>query len=228
IFTENRFLGSDRVGDADMITLALTTRVIDGDDGTERLRVAVAERFTFETPQVNLGSPADSNSRSDILLMLGGRMTRAWTLDSQLQYNPNLSHTQTYSAAARYIPEPGKLLNLGYRYTRDTLRQVDVSGQWPLFGRWYGVGRLNYSLLDDRVLEALGGLEYNAACWSARVVLQSFSTATAERTTGIFAQLELSDLIRVGSDPLEALRISVPGYIKLNELPSDKPEQGLH
>ncbi|OHC82871.1 MAG: organic solvent tolerance protein [Sideroxydans sp. RIFOXYD2_FULL_59_7] len=228
IFTENRFLGSDRVGDADMMTLALTSRVIDGDDGTERLRVAVAERFTFETPQVNMDSPADSNSRSDILLMLGGRMTRAWTLDSQLQYNPNLSHTQTYSAAARYIPEPGKLLNLGYRYTRDTLRQMDVSGQWPLFGRWVGVGRLNYSLLDDRVLEALGGLEYNAACWSARVVLQSFATATAERTTGIFAQLELSDLIRVGSDPLEALRISVPGYIKLNELPSDKPEQGLH
>lgn len=228
IFTENRFLGSDRIGDADMMTLALTSRVIDGEDGTERLRVAVAERFTFKTPQVNMGNPADSNSRSDILLMLGGRMTRAWTLDSQLQYNPNLSHTQTYSAAARYIPEPGKLLNLGYRYTRDTLRQADVSGQWPLFGRWYGVGRLNYSLFDDRVLEALGGLEYNAACWSARVVLQSFATATAERTTGIFAQLELSDLIRVGSDPLEALRISVPGYIKLNELPSDKPEQGLH
>ncbi|MDD5471119.1 MAG: LPS-assembly protein LptD [Sideroxydans sp.] len=228
IFTENRFLGSDRVGDADMLTLALTSRVIDGDDGVERLRVAVAERFTFKTPQVNLGNVADSNSRSDILLMLGGKMTRAWNLDSQLQFNPNQNHTQTYSAAARYNPEAGKLLNLGYRYTRDTLRQMDVSAQWPLFGRWHGVGRFNYSLQDDRVLEALGGLEYNAACWSIRLVVQSFTTATAERTTGIFAQLELSDLVRIGSDPLEALRISVPGYIKLNELPSDKPEQGLH
>jgi len=228
IFTENRFLGSDRVGDADMMTLALTSRVIDGDDGTERLRVAVAERFTFKTPQVNLGSPADNNSRSDILLMLGGRMTRAWNLDSQLQYNPNQNFTQTYSAAARYNPEAGKLLNLGYRYTRDSLRQMDVSGQWPLFGRWHGVGRFNYSLRDDRILEALGGLEYNAACWSVRFVVQSFATATAERTTGVFAQLELSDLVRIGSDPLEALRISVPGYTKLNELPSAKPEQGLH
>ncbi|OHC82228.1 MAG: organic solvent tolerance protein [Sideroxydans sp. RIFOXYB12_FULL_59_6] len=227
IFTENRFLGSDRVGDADMITLALTSRVIDGDDGTERLRVAVAERFTFQMPQVNLGA-ADSNSRSDILLMLGGRMTRAWNLDSQLQYNPNLNNTQTYNVAARYDPEPGKLLNLGYRYTRDSLRQMDVSGQWPVFGRWHGVGRLNYSLRDDRVLEALGGLEYNAACWSVRVVVQSFATATNERATGIFTQLELSDLVRIGSDPLEALKISVPGYIKLNALPSAKPEQGLH
>ncbi len=228
IFTENRFLGSDRVGDAEMVTLALTSRVIDEDDGTERLRMAVAERFTFQTPQVNLGALPDSNSRSDILLMLGGRMTRAWNLDSQLQYNPNQTHTQTYSAAARYNPEAGKLLNLGYRYTRDTLRQMDISGQRPLFGRWYGVGRLNYSLREDRVLEALGGLEYNAACWSVRMVLQSFATATAERTTGIFVQLELSDMVRIGSDPLEALRVSVPGYIKLNELPTDKPEQGLH
>ncbi|MDD2699910.1 MAG: LPS-assembly protein LptD [Sideroxydans sp.] len=228
IFTENRFLGSDRVGDADMMTLALTSRVIDGDDGTERLRVAVAERFTFQTPQVNLSGVANSSSRSDILLMLGGRMTRAWNLDSQLQYNPNQNHTQTYNIAARYNPEAGKLLNLGYRYTRDSLRQMDLSGQWPLFGRWHGVGRFNYSLRDDRVLEALGGLEYNAACWSVRLVVQSFATATVERTTGIFAQLELSDLVRIGSDPLEALRISVPGYIKLNEIPSDKPEQGLH
>jgi LPS-assembly protein len=227
IFTENRFLGSDRVGDADMLTLALTSRVIDGDDGTERLRVAVAERFTFQTPRVNLGAVPDSNSRSDILLMLGGRMTRAWNLDSQLQFNPNQNHTQMYSMAARYNPEAGKLLNLGYRYTRDSLRQMDVSGQWPLFGRWHGVGRFNYSLRDDRILEALGGLEYNAACWSVRLVLQSFTTATDERTTGIFAQLELSDMVRIGSDPLEALRISVPGYIKLNALPSAKPEQGL-
>ncbi len=228
IFTENRFLGSDRVGDADMMTLALTSRVIDGDDGTERLRVAVAERFTFKTPQVNLGAVADSNSRSDILLMLGGRMTRAWNLDSQLQYNPNQKHTQTYNVAARYNSEAGKLLNLGYRYTRDSLRQMDVSGQWPLFGRWHGVGRLNYSLREARVLEALGGLEYNAACWSIRVVVQSFTTATNERSTGIYAQLELSDLFRIGSDPLEALKISVPGYTKLNELTSAKPEQGLH
>ena len=228
IFTENRFLGSDRVGDADMVTLALTSRVIDGDDGTERLRVAVAERFTLKTPQVNLGAVADTNSRSDILLMLGGTMTRAWYLDSQLQFNPNQSHTQNYSAAARYNPEAGKLLNLGYRYTRDSLRQMDLSGQWPLFGRWHGVGRFNYSLRDNRVLEALGGLEYNAACWSVRLVVQSFATATNERATGIFTQLELSDLVRIGSDPLEALKISVPGYIKLNELPSAEPEQGLH
>lgn len=228
MFSENRFLGSDRVSDANMVTLALTTRVIADDDGTERLRVAVAERFFIETPQVNLVTPSGNNSRSDILATLGGRVNAAWRLDSQLQYNPNQAYTQNYNLAARYRPEAGKVLNLGYRFTRDTLRQVDVSTQWPLFGRWHGVGRFNYSLRDTRILEALGGLEYNAACWAVRLVAQSFATATNERTTGLFVQLELNDLVRIGSDPLDALRDSVPGYSKQNASTIAKPVEGLH
>jgi LPS-assembly protein len=229
IFTENRFLGSDRVGDADMLTLALTSRAIDDTDGTERLRVAVAERFSYKSQLVNIdNTTTDSNSRSDILMTIGGKLTRSWKLDSLVQYNPNLSQIQAYSAAARYNPAPGKLLNLGYRFTRDTLRQMDVSTQWPLFRRWQAVARWNFSLQDRSVLEALGGLEYNDDCWAVRLVAQSFATATQARTIGVFVQLELNDMVRIGSDPLAALRSSVSGYTKINELPTDKPIQGLH
>ncbi|GAB4414439.1 MAG: LPS-assembly protein LptD [Sideroxydans sp.] len=220
LFTENRFLGNDRVGDADNLTLALTSRVIDDEDGNERLRVAMAQRFIFRTPQVNLTPPADARNRSDILTAIGGQLTRAWSLDSLVQYNPNQGYTESYSTAARYRPEPGKLLNLGYRFSRNTLRQMDISTQWPLSGRWHGVGRFNYSLQDQRILEALGGLEYNAACWTLRLVAQSFTSATSVRTTGFFIQLELDDLVRIGTDPLTALRNSVSGYTKLNELPA--------
>lgn len=220
MFSENRFLGSDRVGDADQLTLALTSRMIDDEDGSERLRVAVAQRFIFTAPQVNLTTPADTRNRSDILTALGGQLTRAWSLDSLVQYNPNQGYTESYSAAARYRPEAGKLLNLGYRFSRNTLRQMDISTQWPLSGRWHGVGRFNYSLQDQRILEALGGLEYNAACWTLRLVAQSFTSATSVRTTGFFIQLELDDLVRLGADPLTALRNSVSGYTKLNEIPA--------
>jgi LPS-assembly protein len=227
MFTENRFLGNDRVGDADMLTLALTSRAIDDDDGTERIRIAVAERFSFAAPQVNLTTPSNSNNRSDILTTVGGKLTRSWYLDSLFQYNPNLGHVESYNVAARYNPEAGKLLNLGYRYTRDVLRQMDVSSQWPLSGRWHAVGRLNYSLQDDRIVEALGGLEYNQDCWALRLIAQSFATATKDSTTGIFIQLELNDFVRIGSDPLAALRTSVMGYTKLNDLPTATPVKGL-
>ncbi len=138
---------------------------------------------------------------------------------------------------ARYKPEAGKLFNFGYRFTSNTLaastglptalRQADISTQWPLFGRWLGVGRLNYSLLDKRTVVALAGLEYNQACWTTRFVAQSFTTATNVRSTGIFIQFELNDLVRIGSDPLDALRLSIPGYTKMNSLPAAQPVQGL-
>ncbi len=237
IFTENRFFGNDRVGDANQATLALTSRIIDNEGGTERLRVMLGERFSFKAPQVTLSTPADSNNRSDILMSLGGKLTKAWSLDSLLQYNPNQAQTEAYNVTMRYKPEAGKLFNFGYRFTSNTLaastglpsalRQTDVSGQWPLFGRWMGVGRLNYSLLDKRTVVALGGLEYNQACWTMRLVAQSFSIATNVRSTGIFLQLELNDLVRIGSDPLDALRLSVPGYTKMNSLPAEQPVQGL-
>ena len=227
IFTENRFFGSDRIGDANQITLALTSRLLEPDSGAERLRVAVGQRFSAISPQVNLVTPAATTNKSDILLAASGRITRAWSLDSTFQYNPNQSQSQLFNAAARYQPESGKVLNLGYRFTRNSLRQMDLSTQWPLSGHWHGVARWNYSLQDKRILEAMGGLEYNQSCWTVRVVAQRFATATLQVSTGIFVQLELNDLVAVGSDPLAMLRQSVPGYTKINDLPRDKPAQGL-
>ena len=220
MFTENRFYGNDRVGDANMITAALTSRIIDDVGGIERLRVTVGQRYSMEAPQVNLITP-DANSRSDILAAAGGRVTNAVTLDGLIQYNPNSHHTMSYNLMSRYRPEVGKVLNLGYRYTRgdipeNDIRLTDVSAQWPLFWHWYLVSRISYSLNDQRFVEALGGLEYNQSCWMLRLVTQSFTTATKQVNTGIFVQLELNELVSLGSDPLGALKMSIPGYTKLN------------
>lgn len=227
MFTENRFFGNDRVGDANQVTLAMTSRLLNPDDGIERLKVTLGERFSFSAPRVNLVAPAVSTNRSDVLLGVAGQITVAWSLDSEFQFDPNQSHTQRYNIAARYRPEAGKALNLGYRFQRNKLRQADVSTQWPLSGRWHAVGRWNYSFQDKRLLEAIAGLEYNQSCWTLRLVAQRFATATQQTNTGFFVQLELNELVKVGSDPLSLLKLSVPGYTKLNEIPADKPSQVL-
>lgn len=227
IFTENRFFGNDRVGDADMLTTAVTSRFIDNDGGVERLRVMVGERFSFRQPQVNLVAPTESTSKSDVLVGLGGRLTRALMMDSLWQYNPNQTRTESYNVSARYRSEAGKVVNFGYRFTRDTLRQGDISLQWPLIGGWYSLARLNYSFLDQHAVEALFGLEYNKGCWAARMVAQQFTTGTGQSSTGLFIQLDLTGLGGIGSDPLDALKRSVFGYTKMNEVPVAKPVQGL-
>jgi len=228
MFTENRFFGSDRIGDANQLTLALTSRLLEPDSGVERMRLAIGQRFNSHTPQVNLITPTSSTVQSDILLAASGRLTPKWSLDSAVQYNPNQSQSEKINLAARYQPENGKVLNLGYRFTRNSLRQADVSTQWPLAGRWHAVGRWNYSLQDRRMLEALAGLEYNESCWTVRLVAQSFATATQQFSTGFFVQLELNNLMQVGPDPLTLLQQSIPGYNKLNTPARDMPVQSLH
>jgi LPS-assembly protein len=228
MFTENRFFGSDRIGDAKQVTLSLTSRLLDTNSGAERLRVAIGQRYSFKTPLVNLVNPeVATNNRSDILLAILGQITPKWSLNSAFQYNPNQAREEKLNVGARYQPESGKVLNLGYRFTRDSLRQVDISTQWPLSRRWSAMARWNYSLQDNRILELLTGLEYNESCWTARLVVQRFATATNELSTGIFAQLELNGLVRVGSDPLNALRQSIAGFTKLNQPPVVSSEQGL-
>jgi LPS-assembly protein len=223
IFKENRFSGSDRIGDANQVTLAMTSRLLEQVNGRERLRVTLGERFSFVSPEVNLTVPATTLNKSDILLAASGRVTNAWSLDSEIQFDPNQSHTQRYNFLAQYRPEAGKALNLGYRFLRATLRQIDVSTQWPLFSRWHGVGRWNYSLKEGLILEAMAGLEYNQDCWALRFVTQRFATATQQSNVGFFVQLELNDMVKMGSDPLSMLRQSVPGYVKLNEGKSINP-----
>ena len=228
MFTENRFFGSDRIGDAKQVTLSLTSRLLEANTGAERLRVAIGQRYSFKTPLVNLVNPeVVTNNKSDILLAILGRITPKWSLNSAFQYNPNQAREEKLNVGARYQPESGKVLNLGYRFTRDSLRQVDISTQWPMSRHWSVMARWNYSLQDNRILELLTGLEYNESCWTARLVIQRFATATNELSTGIFAQLELNGLVRVGSDPLNALRQSIAGFTKLNQPTAIRSEQGL-
>lgn len=225
MFSENRFFGHDRVSDANHLTLALTSRLLQQDSGVERLRLTIGQRFNQSTPQANL--PATPN-KSNILFTATGHITQTLSLDSIVQYDPNESRSEKINLAARYQPESGKVVNLGYRFTRDALRQVDVSAQWPLFKRWYALARWNYSLLDKRALESLAGLEYNDRCWTIRMVVQRFAIATNSVSTGIFVQLELNDLLRVGTDPLNVLRQSIPGFTKVNTLSNNdsSPHKG--
>lgn len=222
LFSENRYLGNDRIGDANQLTLALTSRLIDPATGAERLRVAVGDRFYFIDQRVTLNEPARQASSSDLLLLTEGRLTDAWTLSGLVQYNFDQARSERFDLGARYIPAPGKALSASYRYARQfidpytglnrEIKQFDLAGQWPVGSRWTLLARWNYSLADRKTLEAVAGVEYNADCWIVRFVGQRLTTTTQTTTSAVYLQLELTGLARVGTSPLEVLRRSVPGY----------------
>ncbi|HZQ61502.1 MAG TPA: LPS-assembly protein LptD [Casimicrobiaceae bacterium] len=227
LFSENRYLGNDRIGDANQLTLAVTSRFIDPATGAERLRMALGQRFYFENQLVTLSEPPRSASTSDVLLLAEGRLSDAWSLAGLMQYNFDQSRSERFDVSGRYTPAPGKALSASYRYTRQfldptsgqniELKQFDIAGQWPVRGGWTVLGRWNYSLADRKTLEAVAGVEYNADCWVVRIVGQRLTTTTQTAATSVYLQLELTGLARIGTNPLEVLRRSVPGYVKTND-----------
>jgi LPS-assembly protein len=214
LFSENRFVGHDRISDANQITAALVSRYLES-DGAERMRLAIGQRFYLSEQKVT-GTPV--NNRTDLLLLAYGRISKSLEVEGNFQYSQTLHKTTRANTGARWQPAPGKVLNLQYRRDLPTnLEQIDISTQWPLARRWYGVGRVNYSLPDRQVAESLLGLEYKADCWVFRVVAQRIPTAAQKATSALFFQLELNGLTRLGSNPLDALKTSIPGYQLINQ-----------
>ncbi len=222
IFSENVFTGGDRIADANQATAALTSRMIDPESGAELLKASIGERYYLTNQNVTLpGVTPRTGHVADFLAALSGTILPNTTIDTGLQYNTRDKRFERYSAGLRYQPELGKVLNAGYRYNRGLLDQVDVSGQWPLGGGWYGVGRYNYSIRDKRIVESVAGLEYNGSCWVARVVVQRLATAIGRTNSSLFFQLELNGFSQLGSSPLTLLKRNIPGYGRLNQPGTD-------
>ncbi len=227
LFSENRYVGADRVSDANQLTAAVVSRYIQP-DGAERLRLAFGQRIYFDEPRVRLPGEPVHQSRSDVLLAASGRISETWSFDSGVQYDATGSNLYSSNLSTQWQPARMKVLNAEYRYQRDSFRNVDFSGQWPISARWYGVGRVSYALRSygvvgatpvgkGKLLDSLVGLEYKADCWTFRMGAQRFVTAAQTTTTSAFFQLELNGLSRLGpGDALGAFTRSVPGYTQLN------------
>ena len=226
LFTENRYLGSDRIGDANQLTLAAVTRFSDPQTGEERMRFAIGQRYYFQDQRVTLTEAPRTANTSDLLLSGEGRLSDAWSAAGTFEYNLNHPQTERLDLGVRWQPGPGRVLNASYRYIRQQvdptgntsqLKQVDFSGQWPFLDGWSVIGRWNYSLVDGKTLEGVAGLEYNAGCWAFRIVGQRLTTTTQLASKSVFVQFELNGLARLGTNPIDVLKRSVPGYMTVTD-----------
>ena len=214
LFTENRFSGPDRMGDANQLAMALTTRVLDPASGKQRLRASIGNLIYFRDREVTLPDEAvETDNSSDILGEVSLALGKYWNLGSEMHWNPDETNTSRYDTLLQYKLHDRQLLNLSYRYRRDILKQTDVSFLWPLTETWHVIGRWNYSLDDDQTLEALAGLGYESCCWNLQVVGRSFvNDKEGDRNTAIFMQVEFKGLTSLGSQVDSLLERGILGY----------------
>ena len=230
-FQENIYAGWDRISNANQLTLALTTRWLDAESGFDRTSLSIAQRLYFEDQYVTLpGEVPRTDTKSEFLIGATSALTDTLSLGSTFQYNPYQSTWDRIQIGTRWRPKRLATLSASYRYQRppppgSTYQpqgqdQISLSFQWPITNKWYSVGRIDYSLLDQPstlskpgVTQAILGVEYKGdCCWTGRVVFQRFQVNVEKVNTAVFFQLELAGLGSLGSSPLGMLGKSIPGY----------------
>jgi LPS-assembly protein len=234
LYRNNRYVGADRVGDANQVSLGVTSRLLNARDGRQFLTATVGQIYYFTNPRVLLPStlidgvlvPGElprTDHRSDFVAQVALTAFENWSADVGLQWNPQGSRTERSELNIQYKPSGQSVINVGYRYQRDVLEQAEVSSSWPVSDAWNIFVRGIYSIKDHKSLERFAGFEYRACCWRVRLGGRSFvSTRTGSSDTGVYLQLELTGLASVGSESDSFLTTAIRGYV-----PAESPTQKL-
>ncbi|MCU1779365.1 LPS-assembly protein LptD [Pseudomonas sp. 14P_5.3_Bac1] len=151
LFRDNRFSGTDRIGDENKLSLGVTSRWIE-DNGFERQRVSVGQAVYFKDRQVQLpgilaSDRADAQSDvSPIALEYEYRYNRDWRATADYNWDTEEHSARSGSAMLHYQPEdnPNKIINVGYRYRNDQVVYNQLTGKWQFGGDYGTEGQPNF------------------------------------------------------------------------------------
>jgi LPS-assembly protein len=79
------------------------------------------------------------------------------------------------------------------------------------------VGRINTSLKERRVVDAIVGFEYDGCCWIGRAVLERLQTGTGSANVRLLFQIEFVGFARLGTNAMTPLKANIPRYQLLRD-----------
>lgn len=191
LFRDNRFSGVDRLGDANQMTAALTSRFLDDDTGAELFTASVGQIYYFNDREVTLhydknGKPRqslnDTESNSSIAAEITSRFAPNWYTSYSLLYDPHDGGTTEEGRyRLQYKSDRYHLANLDYSYRAQDYEQVEMSTYWKIAPQWHALAHWYYSLYDVRALQAKArdgytldakiGVEYDSCCYALRFIV---------------------------------------------------------
>ncbi len=135
IYSENAFTGSDRMSDANQVTMGFTSRLLDDATGVEAMRLGIVQKLLLADQRVNTDGAAPITQRlSDLLLLGSTSVIPNWNMDGSAQFNAQNHAMSRGLMGVRYSPGPWRTIGAAYRYTRGASEQLDLGWQWPLAG----------------------------------------------------------------------------------------------
>ncbi|MGH8250494.1 MAG: LPS-assembly protein LptD [Steroidobacteraceae bacterium] len=214
LFRTNRYVGADRLGDANELAAGLTTRLVHSGTGQQYLTATIGQRYYFERPRVVLpGELPETRSASNLVGEIEMAGWRNWSARVAAEWDHAQSNTLLGQAGVQYRPRPDTVINLGYRYREALLEQWDASIAWRLSNSWQVFARQVYSTKENKSIDRFAGLEYGSCCWRLRLLGRNYvSTRTGESDNSIMLQLELNGLSSVGTRNDTFLERGIRGY----------------
>ena len=214
LFADNRFRGVDRMGDANQLALALSSRVLDPASGAQLFRASIGELFYFANRNVGLeNTGVQRRNRSSIASEMELALGRSWSGKAELVWDPYDEQTERGNIRLQYNPGHRRIANLSYRFLRRDQSQLDASFLWPLGPRWQAMGRWYYDFNATQELETLAGIEYDSCCWGIRLVVRDYVVRGREDTNrSIMFQFVFKGLGHVGSNIGSILENGILGY----------------
>jgi len=193
LFRPERYVGGDRIADANQIAAGVTSRLVENATGRELLSATLGQIYYFEQPRVGLpvvdpstGMAVEvqplTGGSSALVAQLALRLYGHWSVNLGEQWDPHNEQTQKTQATLQYRPAPDRVFNLSYTYvqslsplvttptTQNSIKQIDTSIAWPVASRFNVVARELYSLEDHTAIETLGGVQYLSCCWRVNLV----------------------------------------------------------
>lgn len=230
LFSYDRFIGTDRIGDANQLSLALTTRFIEEETGKEKLRLTLGQIQYFSDREVTLPTgTVEEDRESDMVAEAVAYINDQWSLNSEIQWDPDVNQSNLSSVGVRYRGNNGSVFNISHRYRREDvttnrqegLEQLDISASVPVNDRWQVFGRWYRSLNQARTLEGLLGVQYDSCCWATRLAIRNYVNESRfnnnqpiddDRNLAIYFQIELKGLGAFGKKSDQLLEQSIRGY----------------
>ncbi len=208
MFRENRFTGPDRIGDANQLTVALTSRFLDESSGDELLRGTLGQIYYFSDRKVSLSTdptPPETFNRSDFVAELYTRLANKFYMYNFFQYNSEGSEVAVFNTDLRYTKDARRAVKIGYYYnnfdsSNTVSEQVNADVIWALAPRWQAALNARYDVEQGDFLRGGFDIGYSACCWGIKLGAQRRIDNNSEYVNSFLVTFELNGLTKISSN----------------------------
>ncbi|WP_104202670.1 LPS-assembly protein LptD [Billgrantia saliphila] len=200
LWSPYRFTGSDRVGDLNRISYALSSRFLEDESGRDRFMLGVGQAYYFDDRTIDMAGDPDTlpspraadgerlyqatRDRSPWVTRLDWRISERWSTRYEWLYDDHRSRTERNSVGVAYRDPRGHVLNLAYRWqlegfdpsgeAEDRLgydrEEYELSFAYKVNPRFDVIGRYLYDHTNRRSLDQMGGVQWNDCCYGLQLV----------------------------------------------------------